>query len=372
MTTGRFTRLFAAALTSSVALAARAQSSPPASTPVAKPPARAAGKPRVPRPETETKPAPDAKVTIETPATRGPWTLRVFNGGDVPFRLVADARLLALDVVPRSARASTHCELPADMRPSDDLDRTLVVPPGRSYAESFEPRLYCFGSKLDALAPGAIVIAHLGWTTGRKTEAPFVVSAIEGVEPELAPLKSIDSRPVALPDEPSAWMVPAVRAEHDVESDAARLSIGGPTTIDATSPNDIAIPLTLRNEGARSIVVRFRPEVIGFDVIAPAGVEHCAWPMVPAAAMRELFTTVPPKGAETLSVALGSYCTKHALDQEGLIVARPRLDTRNASGAAVGLRSFDGEVIALTPTVVRLHRGAKPLPLVRPRLEPTP
>jgi hypothetical protein len=307
---------------------------------------------------------------IETPTTRGAWTLRVVNDGKVPVRIVADARLLALDVTPRSARASTRCELPADMRPSDDLDRTLVVPAGRSYAESFEPRLYCFGSKLDVLTPGAVVVAHLGWTAGRKSEPPFEVSAIEGVEPELGPLKSVDAPPVALPDELSVWMAATTPPDPDVESDAPRLSVRGPASIDADSPNDIEIPITLRNEGARPAVVRFRPEVVGFDVVGPAGVEHCAWPMVPAAAMREMFTTVPPKGTETLNVTLGSYCTRQALDEAGLIVARPRIDMRNASGAAVGVRSFDGEVIALTPTVVRLHRGAKPMGLVRPRLEP--
>ena len=58
------------------------------------------------------------------------------------------------------------------------------------------------------------------------------------------------------------------------------------------------------------------------------------------------------------------------VDQAGLLVVRPSLDTRNASGTDVGLHSFDGEVMALTPTVIRLHRGAVSQPMVRPRLEP--
>jgi hypothetical protein len=356
--------------TNSVMFAARAEPMPPASTITAKATARAAPVPKVPR--SELKPAPNLKLALETPTTRGPWTVRLVNAGEVPVRVVADARLLVLDILPRGARTSTRCELPADMRPNDDLDSTLVVPGGRSYAESFEPRLYCFGGKLDLLSSGAVVTAHLGWTTGRKSEPPFIVSPIEGVEPELAALKSLDAPPVALPDEPSASILSTRTPDRDSVVDVPRLSLRGPISIDASSANEIEISVTLRNEGARSAVVRFRPEVIGFDVVGPAGVEHCAWPVMPAAAMRELFTTIPSKGSETLDLSLGSYCTRHALDEAGLIVVRPRLDTRNASGAAVGVHSFDGEVIALTPTVVRLHRGAKPVPLVRPRLEPAP
>jgi hypothetical protein len=302
--------------------------------------------------------------------------MRVMNDGDVPLRIVADARLLSLEVTPRGARTATHCELPADMRPTDDLTLALIVPPKRSYAESFEPRLYCFSeAKLEALAPGAIVVAKLGWLTGPKDTQPFEASPIESVERELAPVKFIEAQPVSLHDEPTAWTAPPdpARGDADVDADAdapPRLSLRGPTSVDAATPNEIAIPITLRNDGVRSVIVRFRPEVIGFDIIGSGGVEQCVWPAMPAAAMTEMFTTLPPKGSETLELTLSSYCTGHGLDDAGLIVVRPRVDTRNASGAPVGLRSFDGEVIAMVPTIVRLHRGAASKgPLRRPRIE---
>jgi hypothetical protein len=377
-----------------VGLTVRAAPPPPASGVVAKTAMGATGKESQAGP----KPGPDVKLAIDAKTTRGPWTMRLTNAGEVPVRVTADARLLSLEVTPRSARASIRCELPADMRPADDLQRTLVIPPKRSYTESFEPRLYCFGSKLEALAPGAIVVGRLGWTTGRKTEPPFAAAPIDGVEPELAPLKAIEGLPIALPDEPSAWMTSEVAASEwrrnedaaserrrnedaaserrrnedaarSVETDTASLSLHGSTSVDATSPNDITVAVTLRNDGSRAAVVRFRPEVLGFEIVGPAGVEHCSWPMMPAAAMREMFTTLAPKRSETLEVSLDSYCTRHGLDRGGLIVVRPRLDTRNASGTAVGLRSFDGELTATTPTVVRLHRGAIRQPLERPHLE---
>ena len=370
MTSRAFYFVLAAAFgapTFAVPWAVRAQAPPAKTSNVVKATARPVEKPKVLGPP---KAVPNIKLAIETPTTRGAWTMRIVNAGEVPVRVVADARLLTLDVTPRSARASTRCELPSDMRPSDDLDRALVVPGGRSYSESFEPRLYCFGGKLDLLAPGAIVVARLGWMSTRKNDPPFEVAPIDGVEPELAPLKSIDGAPVALPDEPSSDVVQAAPSGHDLDPDASRLSLRGPTSIDAVTPNDIEISVTLRNDGSRSKVVRFRPDVLGFDVVSPASVEHCAWPRTPAAAMRELFMTLAPKQSESLNVTLGSYCTQQSLDQAGLLVVRPRLDTRNASGIDVGLHSFDGEVIGLTPTVIRLHRGAMPQPMVRPRLEP--
>jgi hypothetical protein len=325
----------------------------PGSTKTARPTSKAA----------DTPPPADVKLAIQTPTTRGPWTLRVVNDGDVPVRIVADARLLFFDVTPRGARKSRRCELPSDMRPDDDLERPLVLPPKRAYAETFEPRLYCFDA--DSLSPGAIVVAHLGWT-GRAARPPFELSAIDGVKPEIAPRKSIDAPPIALPDEPTPAAIPPAAPG----SDTPRLSLRSPRAMDAESASQIEIPVTLRNEGGHSVVVRFRPEMLAFDVVGPAGAAHCTWPMLPAAAMRELFTTLPPGGTTSLSVLLTAYCAGNALDPAGLFVVRPRLDTRRGSGADIGLRTFDGEVVAAAPTVVRLHRSQTRDGLVRPKLEP--
>jgi hypothetical protein len=88
--------------------------------------------------------------------------------------------------------------------------------------------------------------------------------------------------------------------------------------------------------------------------------------------MRELFTTLPPHGSESLSVLLSAYCRTKTFDQQGMVIVRPTLDTRRAGGEEIGLRTFDGQVIATTPTVVRLHQGTGKARLVRPRLEPQP
>jgi hypothetical protein len=293
--------------------------------------------------------------------------MRVSNEGDVPFRIVADARLLALDVLPRGARESTRCALPGDMRPENDLERPLVLPPGHAYVESFEPRLYCFGGKkLDALAPGTIVVARLGWLG--KASRFAAVSPIDGVEPRLASRPSVDAPPIVLPDEPTPALTPSVIAG-PADQDPPKLSLRSGESVDADLSSAIEIPVTLRNQGTRAVVLRFRPETLRFDVSSPGGADHCAWPSLATAPTRDLFTTLAPGATTSLVAVLGQYCDSHTFDNPGLLVVRARLDTRNASGASLGLATFDGEVVALSPTIVRLHRGRSAKPSVRPQLE---
>jgi hypothetical protein len=337
-------------------------------TPVAPKVVRAWVKPKEPPPPVG--PIPAVTLTLDAPTTRGTWTMRVTNEGDVPVRLVADARLLVLEVTPRGARKPVRCELPADMRPGDDMERPLVLPPGRSYVEHFEPRLYCFGPHLlDALAQGSIVVGRLGWQGGNKSRPPFEVASIAGVEPELAPLKDIASPPIGLPDEPSVSLESAAPRRPD-DPDPAILTLRGPASIDAQAPAGISITVTLHNAGKRAVIVRLRPETLRFEVTGPRGAEDCRWPLAPVAAMHELFSTVPAGGSADLNVLLGAYCSGHAFDDPGLVIVRPELDTRKASGADIALRTFDGRVLATSPVVVRLHHGLKLPRIQHPHVEP--
>jgi hypothetical protein len=292
--------------------------------------------------------------------------MQVHNAEDTPIRIVADARLLWLEVTPRGARKAERCDVPADMRPTDDLSRTLVVPAGGSYVEDFDPRLYCFGARGAALEPQAVVVAHLGWA-GRRTAPPFEVSSVDGADP-VGPAKALDSPPVGLPDEPTAAPIalPAPAPAHPAPAlDAPRVTLRSAEWVDAATPDDVTIPVTLTNEGSHPVVVRLSPETLSFEATRATRVEACPWPGGTGAAVREAFTTIPAHGRADLSVVLRDYCTGHALDQSGLVSVRARLDTRSASGTDVGLQTFDGLVVAGRPTLVRLHRGAAAE--VRPR-----
>ncbi len=372
---------FAALTAGAIPASARADSdaaapvAPKAPAPAAPVAAKAAVRPTVVRAAPKTEDAPPlANVTlaIEASTPRGPWKMRVTNDGDVPVTLVADARLLALDVTPRSARKPEHCELPGEMRPQDDLVRPLVLPPKRTYAERFEPRLYCLeGSRLDALAPGAMVTATLGWS-GHGTRPPVVVSPIEGLEAQVAPSKSIQSLPIALPDEPTPTPAPVKDDAGAAARGEASFALESARSVDAASPSDIAIPVTLVNRGHRAAIVRFRPETLGFDVVGPRGADHCSWSALPSAPTRDLFATLGPGASTTLTIVLSAYCPARVLERSGLYVVRASLDTRKASGADIGIRSFDGQVIATAPTIVRLRRGTAAEALVRPVLERLP
>lgn len=317
-------------------------------------------------------PLPDVKLTLEAPTPKGSWTMRVTNTGTIPVRLVADARLLTLDVTVRGGSKALRCELPADMRPSDDTERPLVLPPGRSYVEHFEPRLFCFGPRLfDALAQGSIVVGHLGWPNGNRAHSPYEVASIPGVEPELAPLKELISPPIGLPDESSPAMTDPIPARPE-DPDPVKLDLYGVPAIDAQSSTGININVSLHNAGKRAVVTRFRPETLRFNVTGPSGVTDCRWVLNPVAPMPEFFTTIPPGGTTDLGVLLDAYCSDRVFHHPGLLVVRPELDTHAASGADIGLRTFDGRVVSTRVTVVRLHQGLKPPKLEHPQLEPLP
>jgi hypothetical protein len=331
-------------------------------------PRRARRKVEHKEPETTT-PAPDVRLTLEAPTARGAWTMRVTNAGEVPVRLVGDARLLSLDVTPRGEARPVRCELPADMGLKDDMVSAVVLPPGRSYVESFQPVLYCLGGRaLAALTQGSIVVGHLGWM-GKGAKPPFEVAPIDGVEPVVAPLRKLDAPPIAVPDDPTPPEATSAHVRAD-DPDRVKLVLTGQTAVDVGSPSHLFVTVTLRNAGTRPVTVRFRPETLRFRVTAPAGPERCKWPVPPVAAMPDLFTTLRPGASESQTVLLGAYCGGHSLDHPGLLVVASELDTRKGSGAEIALSTFDGDIVSSSPTYVRLHEGIKPSPMRRPKLEP--
>lgn len=309
-----------------------------------------------------TTPLANVKLTLDAPTPRGPWTMRVANEGSVPVRIVADARFLSLEVTRRGEKRAERCELPAAMRPDDSTERALVLPPGRAYLETFEPRLYCFsGSALKALASTSIVVGHLGWPAKGSTD--WEVSPIDGVEPQLTPLKRLDSGPIFLYDEKVSL---AQRAPAKGES--LTLTLDGPESVDADSPDEVALSVTLRNTGTGPVVARFRPDTMGFDVFSPSGRESCAWPKRPAAATPELFIRLAAGGTTQMSFDLAAFCNE-SLDHDGLLVVRPWLDTRAASQGS-GIAAFNGWVSATAPTFVRLQRGRQAPTRFAPQLAP--
>jgi hypothetical protein len=342
-----------------------------------------AGRPVASRPTAAPPaPAPDVKLTVaEESAER--WRLRIENTGAVPVRVMADARLLSLDVTPPGAKKAAHCALPADMHPETADERGLVMPPQRAYVESFDPRVYCFGASASALVPGATVVAHLGWpppAKGRKATAPFEVEPLAGVVPEVGPLRELVT---------PSWTIAAVAAELPSAASATTEPSGGPPSppapeeegtpsleltsddhADADLPGDISVTVTLKNRGARAVTTLVRVETLSFDVIPPDGAAvRCGTPRAVDSPIRELFATLPPKGSASTSVLLSQLCPGRTFDQAGLYLVTAKLDTRRASGRPIGLATFDGLVTATKPTRVRLRHVRSTSRRSRPALE---
>jgi hypothetical protein len=322
--------------------------------------------------EAEAHPESDVRLSLSAPTTRGTWTLRVTNGGDVPVRIAADARVLSLDVTPRGARRPVHCDLPDDMRPEGgDVERPLVLPPGRAYAESFEARLYCFGpARGAALAPGSIVVAHLGWTGKRPSF--FEVAPLDGVEPRITPQGALEAPPIVLPDEPTPRASPegpSGAPSPATDLGAPKLSVSSGRWVDAASASAVEVPVSLRNEATSAVVLRYQPEVLRFDVVGRDGADRCTWPALLGAPTREQFTTLAPGKSTTMLVTLPTYCGAKTFDQSGVFYVRAQVDTRNSGGASLGLHAFEGQLFSSDATVVRLHKGRAPRPAAPPKLE---
>jgi hypothetical protein len=327
--------------------------------------ARARAKVRTPAAPALGAPEAHVELILDAPSPRGRWSYRVVNLDDIPVRIIADARVLTFDITPLGARRAQHCGLPLDMRPADDMERAIVLPPHRTYSETFDARLFCFsGAALDALAADSIVIAHLGWRS-KSANGPKVLSPLDGITPEVTSRPQLDAPPVSLPDEVVSEGG-AVSPPKNPETDEARLALQAPETVEAASPDDVVIPLTLRNEGSRRRNVRFRPDVLGFDISGSSGTAQCQWPTSPAAPTRELFTTVSRGHPAYLEVLLGAYCTGHELDQPGVLVVWPWLDTRSTDTPDLGFPTFGGAVAASRGTYVRLHRGRRRPPAMGP------
>lgn len=325
-------------------------------------------------------PPPNVTLTLDAPSPTGTWRFRVENAGDVPVRLTADGRILSLEITPPNAKKPVVCALPADMRPTDDVERALVLPSKRSYSESFDPRLYCFGAHESALVAGAKVVAHLGFApipapkTARATKpiAPFVTSPFAGVEPAVAPLKEIVGAPITLaageaPPSPTATPPKPPAAGDDPFP--VHLSLSVPRHVESFGATDLAVTVTIANDGVRPVTLLFRPETIGFDLLGPGGATRCTWPAAHGGAVREAFTTLAPKAKQSVSVLLRSVCPDSAFDQGGLFVVRPRIDTRDIQAAFAGLHAFRGEVIGPTATLLRVHHGRHPPKRGRPTLD---
>ncbi|AUX30199.1 MULTISPECIES: hypothetical protein [Sorangium] len=164
---------------------------------------RAGAKKKAPEPA-PLPPAP-ARIWLIAPSPKGPWTMRIDNEGERPMRIPADVRLLRfeIDTLNKRTKKTTRCAAPAGLKPSGFPERrALLLAPGQSYVEHFDPRLLCFGKDEAALAGGAVVRAWYGWGPppkwSRKAPSPPFAAESTDDPPAFAPAPGLAAPTVVL------------------------------------------------------------------------------------------------------------------------------------------------------------------------------
>ena len=333
-----------------------------------------AARPKAPPPPPPPPPnPPKVDVTLTAAdATRG-WSVRITNSGLVPLRVVADARLLSFDVAPAAGGTPVHCARPADMTPSSDADRGLVLVPGRSYTEKLDPRLYCFGAKeAAALVGGAVVTPRYGFG-GRGTGAPFAAIALapDGTDRSTLPTstRSFDGTPLTLPvpAQPAAAAAPPPAAP--LEADPVRLRVTLADRVDFDRIVERTLTVAVHNDGDRVVRTLLLPATVGFIVTSPGGATvHCG-ASTAQNPIAELLGSVGPHGRADITVQPGLTCPAGTFDTAGLYLVAPVLDTSHLGEGARGVTLFRGEVVG-TSSWLRLHTGPALRPL--PKVDPAP
>lgn len=313
---------------------------------------------------------PRVALTLTAPSPNA-WKLRVENTGEVPLRLVADARLLSLEITPPTGKP-VLCALPADARPVSDVGgNALVFLPKTAFTATIDPRFYCLHQP-EGLVAGAKVVAHFGFTTGGRTiTAPFVVapipeggtSPVVGGDPPVSPAKEIVGAAITLDESASPKTLPALSENPD-----AKLDIGLSPRLDAGRPSELTATVSVTNTGTRASTFLFRLQTLGFDVVGPTGIATRCGSSGESAGIREFFTTLAPKAKASISILPTAMCPDRTFDRAGVYEIRPRLDTRQASGKSVGLHTFD-ELVIGPPSLVRIRQVRANGPLPTPTIE---
>ena len=432
---------------------------PPAVAPAVAPPKAAAAKPTAApasTPAAEPLPNPAVRLWMVASAPQGPWTMRIDNEGDKPLRIPADVRLLRFEIEPEPYVAPSEaadakpkkavkpkapakpivCKIPAPLRADGFPEKSaLLLRPGESYVESFDPRLFCFGKDAAArLVGGAVVHTRFGWEAPKKPAwsaakkkpdtGPF---AVEGTAfpPEVMPLRELTAptmvlrfnpspkrpAPEARPEEPpadasapqpmaadakatdgkepqpAATDAGATDAKEPqpaatdakapappppvVDENAPRLELTGAPFIEASSTTRATITLTATNVGRRPMLVALHPRMLGFRIDGPDGVLRCS-PMPPTHGIpRERFRTLAPGASSAMTLLLSEGCPRDAMRRPGLYRIQTTL-LAGESGAELGLAAYTDTVNTREPTLLRVLDGPDPFYAVSPRAVPTP
>ena len=397
---------------------------PPASTatpapaatqkPAAMPPgawkAPASKLPKLPPPP----PPPDtpARLWIIAPGPKETWTMRIDNEGDRAIRVPADVRLLSFEVEvpsndpknPKKKPAVYKCAAPDSLRPTAFPEkRALLLAPGQSYIETFDPRLFCFGKNAAALVGSATVRTRFGWEPPPKwslaaKKAPAGPFAAEGTDnpattmplkqlraptmvlsygtPAPAPAAPAQATPSPAPAAPSpAQPAPSpaqpAPAPAPVDQNAPRLAVETPAYADASAPRSASVTVTVKNAGGRPMTAALRARMVSLEVVGPDRTVVCPASLPANAIPREGYREYKPGGSTSFTLLIEEACSDRVFSRPGLYHLRAGIHA-NETGADLGVDGFTGKAIAAEPTLMRLQSAREPFYRDPPKAVPTP
>jgi hypothetical protein len=321
-------------------------------------------------------------LTLDAKSPDHGWTVKLVNGGADPIRIVADPRLLSFDV--SNAGHDQHCALPTDMTPTTDTERTLVVPPNRSWSAEIDPAMYCFTSaQTAALAPGATVTTNFGFAVQSGAyRPPYAVTPVvaaasppeTGKDAGAQPARLISAAVVTLAAAPEldAGATPlsldASITTNPANAYPVKLKLSLPERLDASRAFEQSVTVSITNEGDRPVHTLITPPTIGFAVELPSGRLVRCGADTAVSAFPELVSTLAPRARTTQSIDIGAVCGVY-MRRAGLYRVRPRLDTHLVAPPPGTTAFWSGESLG-TPMLMRIRTGEDPMP--PPRLDPAP
>ena len=331
-----------------------------------------------------------------------PWIIAVSNEGTEAAHLVADTRLLWLEVNAPGAKKAARCRLPDELLPKEAEPRLDVeLSPGEYVTQLIDPRLYCFASgEQKQLVPGARVVAHLGWPDvpnktawqhGKKERVtvpqppPFVAfrtsvdveQALKARNTALKVAKNAKYKKGATPPPESSMGVPLPAgidkhivgpdltlrvlyaewsAKTPAKADESPLELRLVQGSDARDEHTATVEFTLQNKSKRKLIVYFRREFITFDVIGPNGVTTCAPAPDDRSPDRSAFVTLAAGAKRTYASRLAELCPHGTLDMPGLYLVNARYDATE-TGTEWNVAAYTGSIVTNQPANVRIRTG---------------
>ncbi len=365
-------------------------------------------------------------LRLLAPSAKGQWLLRLDNEGDAPALVSADVRLLRLEVRKwdkkrgEYAKKGEVCDGPATfgLEAQAPFGRELVLEPGQSYVEAFDPRLLCFGKQAELLEPGVMVMpsygfaprAQVAWKKVKEPEvAPFVADTARGPR-TAAPAKRLVSDSLVLSDaaaqvfppyepilapkgaapssaEAASRPLPMRKSKpYQTPKDglAAAMSLTTDRFADANAWQDVAFEVEAHNVGERPIWAALRARQLSFMVYGnDSEAAYCPRVSQDHEIPRDMYEQLPSGKHRHIAVNLAEPCAGAALQRPGLYAVVPTLHA-DPQTQSYGLPILSGTVTTRDPgkvggthhvgddaTLVRVRTGPQPFYPAPPRAVPT-